>query len=65
MLLYAFVWVQNFVASLKREEGQGAAEYALILAVVAIVAVLALGTLGDEIDALMTRVSTLMSAPTP
>jgi Flp pilus assembly pilin Flp len=61
MLTYALLMVQNYVATLKREEGQGAAEYALILAVVAIVAVLALGTLGDEITTLMGRVSTMMA----
>ena len=35
MLTYAMIMVRNYLATLKREEGQGMAEYGLILALVA------------------------------
>ena len=43
--------VQQFLASLRRdEEGQGLAEYALILALIAIVAIIALIFLGGQVS---------------
>ncbi len=38
---------------LRREEGQGLAEYALILALIAIVAIAALTLLGTQISAIL------------
>ena len=38
---------------LRREEGQGLAEYALILALIAIVAVLAVVFIGDTLSSLL------------
>ncbi|MCC6455646.1 MAG: Flp family type IVb pilin [Caldilineaceae bacterium] len=49
--------VENFLATLKREEGQGMAEYGLILALIAVVVIVALNILGPAIAALMTEVS--------
>ena len=40
------------------EEGQGLAEYALILALIAIVAIVALIFLGSQISAILSRVGT-------
>jgi pilus assembly protein Flp/PilA len=49
--------ITSFLASLRRdEEGQGLAEYALILALIAIVAILALIFLGDQISTILQAV---------
>jgi pilus assembly protein Flp/PilA len=51
--------ITTFLASLRRdEEGQGLAEYALILALIAIVAILALIFLGGEISEILNNVGT-------
>jgi pilus assembly protein Flp/PilA len=42
---------------LPREEGQGLVEYALILVLVAIVVIVVLGLLGDQVQAVFTRVT--------
>jgi pilus assembly protein Flp/PilA len=41
---------------LRREEGQGLAEYALILALIAIVAILALTFLGTQISSILSDI---------
>jgi len=48
------VW--RIVRSLKSDEGQGLAEYALILALIAIVAVLSLAFLGTVISTLLSTI---------
>jgi pilus assembly protein Flp/PilA len=50
--------VQMFLASLRdpREEGQGLAEYALILALIAIVAIVALIFLGNQVSTILSKV---------
>jgi pilus assembly protein Flp/PilA len=49
--------VIRHLASLRRdEEGQGLAEYALILALIAIVAILALIFLGSQISSILSTV---------
>ncbi len=49
--------VQKFLASLRRdEEGQGLAEYALILALIAIVAIVALIFLGGQVSTILSKV---------
>ena len=49
--------VHQFLASLRRdEEGQGLAEYALILALIAIVAIIALVFLGGNIQTILSTV---------
>jgi pilus assembly protein Flp/PilA len=53
MLTYAIVMVQSYLATLKREEGQGMAEYGLILALVALAVVAAFLFLGDEVSGLI------------
>ena len=46
--------IKAFLASLRRdEEGQGLAEYALILALIAIVAIIALLFLGGQISGIL------------
>jgi pilus assembly protein Flp/PilA len=44
----------------RRDDGQGLAEYALILALIAIVAIVALFFLGDQVSGLLTNVGTSM-----
>ncbi len=46
------------------EQGQGLAEYALILALIAIVAILSLIFLGDTINDLMSYIGSTVSANT-
>jgi pilus assembly protein Flp/PilA len=49
--------ITSFLASLRRDdEGQGLAEYALILALIAIVAILALIFLGSQISSILSTV---------
>ncbi len=59
MLRFAAVWAQ----SLRREQGQDLAEYALLLALVAVVLVLVIGALAAPIaDVLNTIRDTLSNA---
>jgi pilus assembly protein Flp/PilA len=49
--------ISGFLAAIRRdEEGQGLAEYALILALIAIVAILALVFLGTAISSILHQV---------
>jgi len=49
--------INSLLASLKRdEEGQGLAEYALILALIAIVAIIALIFLGSQVKTILSNV---------
>lgn len=49
-----------YMASLKNEEGQGLAEYALIIVLVSLVVVLALTAVGGEIDTVFTDIKTAL-----
>ena len=49
--------ITSFLASLRRDdEGQGLAEYALILALIAIVAIIALIFLGNQVSKVLSTV---------
>ncbi len=49
--------IQKFLASIRRDEdGQGLAEYALILALIAIVAIIALIFLGNQVSTILSTV---------
>jgi pilus assembly protein Flp/PilA len=49
--------ITTFLASLRRDdEGQGLAEYALILALIAIVAIIALIFLGSQVSSILSVV---------
>jgi pilus assembly protein Flp/PilA len=51
--------ITSLLAALRRDdEGQGLAEYALILALIAIVAILALIFLGGQISGILSNVGT-------
>jgi pilus assembly protein Flp/PilA len=47
---------QALVATYRREEGQGLAEYALILALIAIIAIVALIFLGGQVSQILSTV---------
>jgi pilus assembly protein Flp/PilA len=51
-------YLSGLVTSVREEEGQGLAEYALILAFIAIVAIAALTFLGSDISSLLSKVAT-------
>ena len=53
-----FAYVTALIASIRRdEEGQGLAEYALILALIAIVAIAALLVLGPAIAGILSNIA--------
>ena len=55
MALFTDLYLK-IVGSLKRDEGQGLAEYALILALIAIVAIIALIFLGNQVSVTLSTV---------
>ena len=51
------VFVRSLLATMRRdEEGQGLAEYALILALIAIIAIIALIFLGNQVSSILSDV---------
>jgi pilus assembly protein Flp/PilA len=48
--------VRSLLASLRDDDGQGLAEYALILALIAIVAIIALLFLGGQVSTILSQV---------
>ena len=59
LVLSVFVsYVRDVLARAREEDGQGLAEYALILAFIAVVAILALTFLGSDISSLLSQVAT-------
>jgi pilus assembly protein Flp/PilA len=60
MLTYAYCVVTSYLMTLKREEGQGMAEYGLILALVAVLLVTAFTFLKDQISSLLSTVGNSM-----
>jgi pilus assembly protein Flp/PilA len=48
-----YTWLES---ALRKEEGQGLAEYALILALIAVVAILALVFLGTQITKILSEI---------
>ena len=47
---------QDLIAATRREDGQGLAEYALILALIAIIAIVALIFLGGQVSQILSNV---------
>jgi pilus assembly protein Flp/PilA len=48
--------LQSWLSALDREEGQGLAEYALILALIAVVAIAALIFLGGQVNSILSYI---------
>ena len=61
MFTKMMVTLNAYVAGLQKEEGQGLAEYALIIVLVSIAVVLALTAVGDEINSVFTNITTELS----
>ena len=59
-MTYLLVWLSSFT---RRDEGQGLAEYALILALIAIVTILALTFLGRQISTILSYIGSVISPP--
>lgn len=57
-MLSLFIMLQNFEARLRDDEGQGLAEYALILVFIAIVAIAALTLLGGNVSKILNSIAT-------
>ena len=57
MFTKMMVSLNAYVAGLKKEEGQGLAEYALIIVLVSIAVVAALTTVGDDMQAVFESIS--------
>jgi pilus assembly protein Flp/PilA len=59
------MWLQTMYArvtdALRREEGQGLVEYALILSLVSIAAITVLGILGGDVDAVLDTVENALN----
>jgi len=50
--MLTFLKVKNFLSNiLRKQDGQGMVEYALILALIAVVSIVIIGTLGGQIKA--------------
>jgi pilus assembly protein Flp/PilA len=56
------IMVQNYLATLKREEGQGMAEYGLILALVGLAVIAAFVFLGEQVSILISEVGSVLAA---
>ena len=61
MFTKMMITLNAYVAGLQKEEGQGLAEYALIIVLVSIAVVLALTAVGDEINSVFTNITTELS----
>lgn len=60
-MLTMWAMLTRFIAKMRDEEGQGLAEYALILVLVAIVCILALTFLGTSINTVLSNVGSAVS----
>ena len=62
MFTKMMVTLNAYMTGLQQEEGQGLAEYALIIVLVSIAVVAALGLVGDEINSVFTSIQEQLSA---
>lgn len=60
MFTKMMVVLNAYLTSLKSEEGQGLAEYALIIVLVSLVVVLALTAVGGQIDTIFNDIKTAL-----
>jgi pilus assembly protein Flp/PilA len=61
-MMQTYVEISNWIESLKREEGQTLAEYALLLALIAIVVIGALLLVGPKISTIFTNIAAKLVA---
>ena len=64
MFTKMMVTLNAYVTGLQKEEGQGLAEYALIIVLVSIVVVGALQLLGGQIDTVFTNITNELNSST-
>jgi pilus assembly protein Flp/PilA len=62
-MIQKYLEINNWIESLKREEGQTLTEYALLLVLVAIVVVTAVGLLGGRINEIFSTITKGLVAP--
>lgn len=62
MLTQMYVKAMVYLASLKNEEGQGMAEYGLILAGIAVIVMATIWTLGGDINTKFSEIATQFDA---
>ena len=61
-MLKLYLWIRNLFAD---EEGQTLTEYALILVLIVIAALVIMGTMGGQIQAIFTKISTELAKTGP
>lgn len=54
--------MKKFFAKMRKEEGQGLVEYALIIVLVSIVAMVALGALGVTVNGVFDSINTVLAS---
>jgi pilus assembly protein Flp/PilA len=59
MLMELYVRITNW---LRREEGQDLVEYALLAGLIAVVLIVILTTIGEQIQSVFSRISSVLSA---
>ena len=60
-MMQKYLEINNWIESLKREEGQTLAEYALLLALIAIVVIVAVTALGTQIQTVLDQITAALS----
>lgn len=63
-MLQLFVRVQNWMARVREEEGQGMVEYGLIIALVAIGLIAVLGTMKGSLNGIFNKISSTLTSAT-
>jgi pilus assembly protein Flp/PilA len=62
-MMQKYLEINNWIESLKREEGQTLTEYALLLVLIAIVVVVAVSQLGQQIELIFKNIASQLSTP--
>jgi pilus assembly protein Flp/PilA len=62
-MMQKYLEINNWIESLKREEGQTLTEYALLLLLIAIVVVVAVSQLGRQIELIFKNIASQLSSP--
>jgi pilus assembly protein Flp/PilA len=60
-MMQKYLEINTWIESLKREEGQTLAEYALLLALIAIVVIVAVTALGERIGTVFEQITAALS----
>ena len=63
-MMQKYLEINNWIESLKREDGQTMAEYALLLALIAIIVMVVLAALGGQIKSIFTQITEQLGGAT-